>query len=161
MKLRDGALPYLCHHHNTEPTWVARCWSTSGVGQEGITEEWAIQWSFPFASQILFVTLMCCFCSIPLTHISVEEHVSFSELFHSANLLSKCACVSVSEWDVTVRVGRGCDKSWWQSMQSWIPVFHALWLLSGEEETEGTDVSFPTVRKLLIKGKGRKVLESV
>jgi len=37
-------------------------------------------------------------------------------------------------------------------------VFCALWLLSGKEETEGTDVSFPTVRKLLIQGKGRKVL---
>lgn len=42
-------------------------------------------------------------------------------------------------------------------MQSWIPVFRALWFLSGKKETEGTDVSFPTVRKLLIQGKGRKV----
>lgn len=46
-------------------------------------------------------------------------------------------------------------------MQSWIPVFRALWFLSGKKETEGTDVSFPTVRKLMIQGKGRKVLESV
>ncbi len=109
-----------------------------------------------FASQILFVT-MCCFCSVPLTHISVEEHVSFFILIHSANLLSICACVSVSVWDVTVRMGRGCDnKRWWQRMQSWIPVFCALWFLSGKRETEGTDVSFPTVRKLLIQGKGKK-----
>lgn len=35
-------------------------------------------------------------------------------------------------------------------------MFRALWLLSGEEETEGTDVSFPTVRKLLIQGKEGK-----
>lgn len=58
-------------------------------------------------------TMMCCFCSVPLTHISVEEHVSFSILIHSANLLRICACVSVSVWDVIVRMGRGCDnKSW-------------------------------------------------
>lgn len=40
-------------------------------------------------------------------------------------------------------------------------MFRALWVLSGKEETNGTEVSFPTVRKSLIQGKGRKVLESV
>lgn len=79
----------------------------------GITEEWAIQWSsvcipdFNRHFDVLFL-------QYPSTHISVEEHVSFSDLFHSANLLSICVCVrefkngmllSERDVDVMIRVG--------------------------------------------------------
>lgn len=62
----------------------------------------------------------------------------------------------LSEWDVDVmiRVGdRVCSLGF--------QCFVLRGYYQTEEENEGTDVSFPTVRKLLIQGKGRKVLESV
>lgn len=63
-------------------------------------------WEFsrlPFASKILFVTLMCCFCSVPLNHSSVEECASFSVLSQSVNLQS------VPHVCVGIREGCGCQ----------------------------------------------------
>lgn len=64
-------------------------------------------WEFsrlPFASKILFVTLMCCFCSVPLNHSSVEECASFSVLSQSVNLQS------VPHVCVGIREGCGCQE---------------------------------------------------
>lgn len=114
MKLRDGALPCLCRHHNTEPTGVARWWSMSGVGQDGFTQQWSsvcIQdfirplWCVVFAVSLLPISLLRNMLAF-LSSSTVQTSWEYVRVW-----VFQCG-MWLSEWDVDViiRVGdRECS----------------------------------------------------
>lgn len=69
-------------------------------------------WEFsrlPFASKILFVTLMCCFCSVPLNHSSVEECAKLFCPVPECQPPECTACVCGYTRGMWLSVGRECD----------------------------------------------------